>query len=260
MTQGEEHSDAAAAATVPTAPRRTRGPTRPEIRFADLVTSVTRLPRVQQQALLESLGGPEGAAVLRAEARTGRAELREYVARREAEFSAMETRAGLVAEADRLPQHLRNALIHAIDELLEPDVEEPSASTEPTPERPVRFCDQWTLGRLLEGLARCRDDAPVRFDTGREVGSAASYRGYYEDLALSDQDPEIAPRTVAVLRTALTDCIGHSYEGYKGGAHQASRETRLWVARFGDVTDRWICGLRVLDDGVVEILTALEAE
>jgi hypothetical protein len=72
----------------------------------------------------------------------------------------------------------------------------------------------------------------------------ASYRGYYEDLALGYSDATgDKTETVDGLRETLKQALGKVFEGYKGGNYTASEKTLVWVGNWGDAS-----GCRV--DGV----------
>lgn len=99
--------------------------------------------------------------------------------------------------------------------------------------------EQWTLGRLIDALAKRPVDQEVRFDFGYLAPAGLdSYRGYYEDLALSFKDTgrhgEHTSPTVAALLGDLRGAVGKSFTGYKGGEFTMGRDTAMWVANYGE--------------------------
>lgn len=100
-----------------------------------------------------------------------------------------------------------------------------------------------SLGEFIDALKREDQGFSVRYDFGGLVPdlSPASYRGYYEDLAVGFSDGD-AP-TVAELVAALESAIGKTFCGYKGGDYRMDRNTTLWVANHGESSDTAIVGL-----------------
>lgn len=94
--------------------KRGRGPTRPEVRFADLVGEAQRIDPAARDAFLTALSGGELPAAIRAAAKTTEAELKAHLKTQEACIAAMRARAELIEEANRLPNYLRAALGAAI--------------------------------------------------------------------------------------------------------------------------------------------------
>ena len=87
-----------------------------------------------------------------------------------------------------------------------------------------------TLGQAIE-LARTADPKMVvEFDRGGGPFAPHSYRGYYSDLAFEQSD---APVTAAGFLADLTESLGKTFEGYKGGDYVMAIDTPLWVAPFG---------------------------
>jgi len=138
-----------------------------------------------------------------------------------------------------------------------------------------------TLGALRAALSMAPADAPVVIDNGEVPASLASYRGYYERLAIGTKrhrddyrteihryhasdfyqpgasDVTIAePVTATEVIKALDIANGEDFEGYKGGQFDMHSGTFLHVAEYGD------CGREVvgahLDGDRVVIETAEE--
>lgn len=96
-----------------------------------------------------------------------------------------------------------------------------------------------SLGDLIAAL----DEAPEswRVETPERVGIGRphSYRGYYEDLAFQ---PEATAPSVADARAMARECLGKTFEGYKGGDFQMSDKTALWISGYGDSSGLAIVG------------------
>ena len=111
----------------------------------------------------------------------------------------------------------------------------------------------------------------------------SSYRGYYSDLAIEldsymdnpGYDPSLTyswdePRsykairmpqnhvtTVGPLLKNLSDAVGQTFEGYKGGDYRMSRLTPMWVSNYGDAAGLMVTGVEMVGS-VVVITTANE--
>ena len=122
-----------------------------------------------------------------------------------------------------------------------------------------------TIGALREALKALPQDAEVYIDNRRPTG-LASYRGYYDHLAIVRDDdvrnertekpergepfdmsfgygtysPGIgevsikAEPTVADLIEALDLADGAVFEGYKGGQYPMDGGSEIWVSQYGD--------------------------
>lgn len=77
-----------------------------------------------------------------------------------------------------------------------------------------------TLGDLIDKIQSLGDE-PMQ-----NIVEAASYRGYYRDLGF-----EVTDRMVpASLNLQLvTDCVGRTFEGWKGGDFTMDLHTQVWV-------------------------------
>lgn len=111
-----------------------------------------------------------------------------------------------------------------------------------------------TLGKLIAILEDAPADMTVMFTGGTFDGSYPSTpnsdRGYYSDLAFA---PSTAQITVAEFLPVCKECVGKTFEGYKGGDFTMSDNTPLWVAPWGVCGDA-IVGHELRDD--VLFLTA----
>lgn len=100
------------------------------------------------------------------------------------------------------------------------------------------------LGELIDLLKRCPQKDLVKFDFGSTTpGQCDSYRGYYEDLALGFEVDASDYPTVAELQETLTEAIGETFQGWKGGEYRMDRNSRLWVANCGQTSDTTIVGI-----------------
>ncbi len=119
--------------------------------------------------------------------------------------------------------------------------------------------NQLTIGQLIDLLEKRPPKQVVLFDFGDATcpTSVSSYRGYYEDLALGHRDDIGAhDKTVEELVAQLDTTAQMEHHGYKGGTYQASRDSNLWVANWGESTERFVTG--VADgDGVTVLVTAV---
>ncbi len=107
----------------------------------------------------------------------------------------------------------------------------------------LTFRGTTSLGSLIDALKECAPGAEVQFDFCYIVPTTlASYRGYYEDLALGWQDKG-PTKTVAGLIEQLEGAIGDTYEGWKGGDYTMHRGSSIWVANRGEAGGTAIVGL-----------------
>lgn len=98
-----------------------------------------------------------------------------------------------------------------------------------------------SLGALIDALNEYAPDKQVYFDfCGVRPGAVASYRGYYDHLAISPSDK---PRTVRDLVDELAACVGKVFEGYKGGDFRMTRDTPMWVSPYGESHSTAVTGV-----------------
>lgn len=98
-----------------------------------------------------------------------------------------------------------------------------------------------TLGEVIDELKRAEPESTVQFDFCYTAPTTvASYRGYYNELAIGWQaatyDEESGtywPLATTVL-IRLEEAVGKTFEGYKGGDCKMNRDTTLYVANWGD--------------------------
>ena len=75
----------------------------------------------------------------------------------------------------------------------------------------------------------------------------ASYRGFYEDLALDFEIGEPCP--VVQLLDECRRAIGRQFEGYKGGLYTATRDTAIWCSHWGQAQNLVVTGIREIYEG-----------
>lgn len=95
-----------------------------------------------------------------------------------------------------------------------------------------------TLGKAIAAMEGFDQNATVSFSSGGHPTSPHSYRGYYSDLSFNSASE---PVTVARFLTGLKNCMGRTFEGYKGGDFVMTEETPLWAAEYG------CTGLAIMD-------------
>lgn len=101
-----------------------------------------------------------------------------------------------------------------------------------------------TLGDLIEALEALPKDAQVRgFQPYVE-----SYRGYYERNAL---EPSNYQATAHAMASYLSNDVGKSITGYKGGDYNVSTREGVYLAAYGDLGPSF-GGLEEVEPGVYE--------
>jgi hypothetical protein len=91
---------------------------------------------------------------------------------------------------------------------------------------------QMTLGKLIDRLSQL--DPAMGIDG---LCEPHSYRGYYSDLAFERCNDK---RTVADVLAMAKDCMGETFQGYKGGNFDMTMSTPVWVADYGS------CGMKIM--------------
>ena len=137
-----------------------------------------------------------------------------------------------------------------------------------------------TLGEIRAALKMLPPETPVVCDNGEPPTALASYRGYYERLAIGTDarfpkretkahrsaeafgsgthDVTIAaPATAAEVIKALDLADGDDFEGYKGGQFDMHAGTYLHLAEYGDC-GRAVVGVRL--DGDTAVIETAEEE
>lgn len=120
--------------------------------------------------------------------------------------------------------------------------------------RDVRSQYHMTLGDMINYLAIVSPGKTVVIDdNGLSPGDEMSYRGYYSDLALTEDNGE--PKTVEELFTQLEGALGREYTGYKGGEFKMDEKTPLWISEYGSASGMAIVDAVQKDDSFVRLIT-----
>jgi hypothetical protein len=89
--------------------------------------------------------------------------------------------------------------------------------------------DQMTIGEVWAYLSKI----PVDHLTRWSLLYAHSYRGFYEDVAMSVRDSGRQTK-IAELMEEVNKCRG-TFTGYKGGEYTMDEDTPVWVADPGSI-------------------------
>ena len=88
----------------------------------------------------------------------------------------------------------------------------------------------------------------VAIDSGMAPVSLASYRGYYEQLAIVPNPPDPRnPIMVGPFMTSLLSAKGKHFTGFRGGAYVMGFGTPLWVANPGEASGVMVVGVEIKD-------------
>lgn len=99
-------------------------------------------------------------------------------------------------------------------------------------------------GEDLRGGRENALDAHVYFEFGHAIPTSfASYRGYYDHLAVGFTDDESKRVTFRVFLERLNGAIGQRFSGWKGGEFAMTPESPVWVANRGDNPGTMIVGI-----------------
>jgi hypothetical protein len=108
----------------------------------------------------------------------------------------------------------------------------------------------YSIGDLIDELQKCDGKKIVILDNVlTPPGDFYSYRGYYEDMAISEGRHM---KTVKEFIHELKDMCGESLEGWKGGHFSMDVNTRTWVAGEGELSTDAIVGVK--EEGVRVLL------
>lgn len=89
-----------------------------------------------------------------------------------------------------------------------------------------------TLGDLIDYLKVQPADKKV----GPGFGEAASYRGYYSDVAFAP----VPVSTCGEMLAHATKAVGMTIHGHKGGEYLVTLDTGCWVAAPGQLEEHTI--------------------
>ena len=107
-----------------------------------------------------------------------------------------------------------------------------------------REAENYNLGNLIDDLKKYPKDASIEIKPFNLYPTGlTSYRGYYEDLAITYNDGNKKLNCGELLKLC-EGAIGKKFIGYKGGEFEMSRRTVLWLAPYGRTTDVIVTGLK----------------
>lgn len=117
-----------------------------------------------------------------------------------------------------------------------------------------------TLGELIRKLKKAKTDAKVRYDFCDLVpGELASYRGFYDQLALGwSERRHYASDAVPTAGSLLNHCeaaVDQIFQGYKGGDFKMDADTAVWVDNWGEWTSTGIVGVKFPYESTVILRT-----
>ena len=114
-----------------------------------------------------------------------------------------------------------------------------------------------TVGDLIKALANSRvpNHAIVRFENGSSPVGPHSYRGYYNCLAFESGYDKV---TASEFIKTLAECLTQTFEGYKGGNYQYTKDTFVFVSEHGDASGIAIVGGRLRENEVILITKEID--
>lgn len=102
--------------------------------------------------------------------------------------------------------------------------------THDTPRPPMRtLIAPLTLGELLDHVATLPHDARLPFSSVWD-----SYRGYYDHVAFEPLVADDARPAASHMYKVITEAIGTTMHGYKGGQYPVTRDTAVFIAPYGE--------------------------
>lgn len=121
----------------------------------------------------------------------------------------------------------------------------------------MNYTQPLTLGEFIEKLKQQPQGNEITFDFGGFVPTSfASWRGFYDQLALGYEEPEYNESvTVANLLDLATATVGVTMSGYKGGSYLMTKETNLWADNYSRSTGTAIFDVVTFDGYITKIIT-----
>src|SRR5262245_21405288 len=104
------------------------------------------------------------------------------------------------------------------------------------------------LGQFIDALSACDPLLPLVLEDGKGIHDLMSYRGYYEDLAIS---PQSNIKTVGEVLVQARDALGEVFQGYKGGDFPMNKLSFLWVGEYGESGGNVLTSVEPVADRVV---------
>lgn len=107
---------------------------------------------------------------------------------------------------------------------------------------------------LVDNMEPDEDHTWLSFEFGScGVTGIDSFRGYYDELALSYGDDEILE--LADFLGILKDALGKTFIGYKGGDFTMHEHTPIWVANYSRTSYTKVIGIERTSKFFYRILT-----
>ncbi len=108
-----------------------------------------------------------------------------------------------------------------------------------------------TLGELIEQLSQFDKNKPVKFDDEKIPCAFHSWRGSYDQLALSDNESPCD--NVKELLSKAKEALTKEFGGYKGGEFHMNKDTVIHRANVSEVGKCFLAEVLESDDYVVLI-------
>ena len=115
---------------------------------------------------------------------------------------------------------------------------------------------QLVLTELILLLTNVNKSLPVIFAKYQYYPSGlSSWRGSYDELAI-EYDNQNEPPTAKEFLATLTNAVGKTMTGYKGGDYTISKLTPIWMANYGSSNGPFaesvaITGVTMMDNSVL---------
>ena len=112
-----------------------------------------------------------------------------------------------------------------------------------------------TLGNLITEFEMHDKRLLVFLDSNEYTNDIDSWRGIYSELAINHTESDGLAINVGDFLTMLNNCIGQTFEGYKGGNYVMDKMTDVFVDNYGEYSCRLITGVKLSNDGQQVIIT-----
>ena len=110
--------------------------------------------------------------------------------------------------------------------------------------------EQLTLGQLIDKLKACDQAKWVIINSSLNYpGYLSSYRGYYEQLAVTIQSKNLV-KVAEFLKLCKKAC-GYVFTGYKGGEYLMDTDTPVWASNYGHASRAAIVDVIEHEDAIV---------
>lgn len=130
-------------------------------------------------------------------------------------------------------------------------------------------CGQLTIGQIIQKLEALPElpiqvlclekDLSPKFANeynGKNPHYTDSYRGIYEELAISVAPSPAIPRkiTTKVLLAEMKDSLNRTYCGWKGGEFTMSEDTFVWVSQCGESSGLAVVDIRLTEWQTIQLV------